>query len=93
METGSEEPWSVWLITALLCFFFFWWKLTRNSTLDNKIPEEMVPGFEQGEMVLGSYKESSDAQWTMDNVQVTLLYPSPWKSHCTSHRSVPFETF
>lgn len=28
------------------------------------MPEEMVPGFEQGEMVLGPYKESSDAQWT-----------------------------
>lgn len=59
--------WFVWLITALLRFGgFFGWKLTRNSTLDNKMPEEMVPGFEQGEMVLGAYKESSDAQWTMD---------------------------
>lgn len=37
-----------------------WWKLSRNITLDNKVPEEMVLVFEQEETVLEPYKEFFD---------------------------------
>lgn len=48
------------MINYGIATIYFWWKLSRNITSDNKVPEEMALGFEQEETVLGLYKEFFD---------------------------------
>ena len=48
------------MVNYSIATIYFWWKLSRNITLDNKVPEEMVLGFEQEETVLGLCKEVFD---------------------------------